>query len=324
MALIHAYHQAFSGGIGDFLRGSIYLHQLCKYNKIPMYIDWNNHQIGKYIGSHKPQVIPKYSLEYVLDIEELALKSPGYKHLEFSIRMEKIISFILDSISNSSNDNVVMSSFFLDIYSSNNPLQKILKYKIHKTTKKYIQNNMHICKSIKKLQSKICRHKEYGTIHFRLGDRHTLAQIDEKIDSLPDKIKNNYNLMSVDHDYDYLYHLILQHIENNNFNHILLLSDSNDFKRYVYQHKNKKIIIPHYQSNHAASGPGLLKFSDYKNEYSDDHAKHTAIDLEILINSQKNITYSIYNWGSGFSIWPSKIFNIPLEAFHLNYQPTTI
>ena len=316
--IIHTYHNDFSGGIGDFLRGSIYLYKLCQKHNIQMHIDWKNHKIKKYINSDINDI--KYDLDIIFDIEELTMKSKLYQHLPYASRQKEIINHIFDQILTSTQyDTIPISSFYLDIYDDLHipTIDRIKNYFIPEHTKKYLQKNMTISGSVKSLHKKKLKNKKYGTIHFRLGDKHTLPNINKEFASLPQPIKDNFNLKHFDHDYDYLYYLIQKNIKKNNFEHIVVLSDSNDFKKYVKKKNNTKIIIPHFQSNHSSLSPGLLKFSNYKNTNSDVQLKNIALDIETLINSQKNISYSIYTWGSGFSIWPSKIFNIPLEAYQI-------
>lgn len=308
MKLIHSYHQGFSGGVGDFLKGSVYLHKLCKKHNIPMLIDWSLHPINKYIsGSSKC----KYNKNYILDIEELSFKSRNDS--------KTIIDNIFDQIktTNDTNVNVVVSSFYLDIDINQNTIAQILNYPIVYDTKKLLQDHLIVSEDIKKLHQKILKDKTYSVIQFRLGDNHTLPEIAQQ--ELPNYIKDNYNLKSFNHDYDYLYYLIQKQIRFNNYSNIVILSDSNDFKEYVKNQKNKKIVVTHYNSRHCQPTPGLLKFSHYINTPSAKNIKHTALDVYTLINSKKNISYSAYGWGSGFSIWPSKVFDIPCEAYQISY-----
>lgn len=318
MHIIHSYHPGFSGGIGDFLRGSCYLHNLCKENGIKLSISWKYHILGKFISA---QSILNYKINHVLDVEELALKQKN--DIQFHHRLKNIVHYIVDETKNlkpDDNNPVVMSSFYLDIYGES-PLEQILNYSFSDDTKTFLQNNVVICDRIKKRHQSLIKSDFYGTIHFRLGDRHCLPKLNDQFDDLPEMVKSNYNLKTFDHDYDYLYYLIQKNLRKNDFEYLVLLADCNEFKKHVADQKNNRIIIPHYNSNHSASAPGLLKqFSKYNSQYSSVHAEDTSLDISLLTGSIKNISYSVYSWGSGFVIWPSKIFNVPLEAYHLNYE----
>lgn len=314
MHIVQSYHNGFSGGIGDFLRGSVYLHKICKENGIKLSLDWSNHTIGKYIKNERP--LKEYSLDYVLDIEELAIKNQT--KLSWNEKVSNTLNTIIKEIvQNNYKDPIIVSSFYIKIYNNASTIQQFKDYVIPDETKKLIQNNMVMCDSVKEKHKSILSSQNYGTIHFRLGDRKTLPNIKNQYNSLPNDIKNNYNLSEFNYDYDYLYSLITNTLHRHSFDKLVLLSDCNSFKKYISEKNNNKILIPHYNSVHSAVSPGLLKYSDYKHDHTDHQIENTALDLQILTNSKKNISYSCYIWGSGFSIWPSKIFDIPLEAYQL-------
>jgi len=316
MHIIHSYHPGFSGGIGDFLRGSVYLYNKCKENNIKLSLSWKYHPISRFLCSSCPI---RYSLDYILDIQDIAIKHSS--DMFFHERLQQINEYIIQTIKQENNkDPVIMSSFYLDIYDGN-PLENIVKYPLSEEAKKFFQKNIIISDKIRLLKNKIIPdNQDYATMHFRLGDMHTLPNIQEQLTNIPENIKSNYNLHNFNVDYDYLYYLIQKNIRNNNFKYIVLLSDSNDFKKHVALQNNNKILITHYDSCHSSIRPGLLKESGYKNTTKESQYEATVLDLYMLINSSKNISYSNYAWGSGFSIWPSKIFDIPLEAHYLTNE----
>ena len=330
MNIVHTYHPKFSGGIGDFLRGSIYLHRICKEKGMTLYIDWSKHPIGQYISGS--QNIPEYDLKYVLDVEKITLKSiknfgsnrPAYK------RYRDTTHHIIDSmmVSTDTQDVVPISSFYLDIDYETNTLQSVKDYIISEDCAIFLQNSIRISEDVKKASTQVVNNnKNYATIHFRLGDRHSLPNLVESLNDIPESIKTNYNLQQFNHNYEFMQDIINRFVKNNNYDYVVILSDSNDFKEYVRSHSiDHRILISHLNSNHSASKPGLLKYTKlYSNDFSSEHAASLAIDLDLLINSKHNVSYSVYSWGSGLSIWPSKIFNIPatineqtLEGLYLN------
>ena len=250
MKIINTYHTNFGGGIGDFLRGSVHLHSLCKKYDINFSIDWKYHTIGKYISSSEQS---SYNMDYILDVEKLAFKQKNNR--PFNNRLKSIINLIAEKTTQTKPDNknpVLMSSYYLDIY-GDNPLQKILSYDIPDDTKNFLKNNLIVCEKIKTKHKKtINKIQDYGTIHFRLGDRQTLPNFQKTSEKIPQNILNNYNLREIEHDFDFLYFLIERNLEDNNLSKIILLSDCNKFKKYVSQKNNSKIIITHFDSVHSS------------------------------------------------------------------------
>jgi len=317
--MVHSYHPKFSGGIGDFLRGSIYLSNICHKENIDFYIDWKPHIMGKFLSN--PRTVPDYDSEYVLDIEEITLKKIKQEKLTqqpLNILCKNTIDDIIKEQKKLPEETLAISSFYLDI-DYENARQSIKDYDIPLHSKMLLQKSLRPHINIKNAYKKNIGNKDhYGTIHFRLGDRQTLPNINQCLDNIPQSIKNNSNLRCVEPDFEFIYFLIKRNLKQNNLDYIVLLSDSNELKKYIAKENNNKIIIPHYNSNHSCQSPGLLKYTKaYSHDFSYDQARWGALDLEILINSQKNISYSIYQWGSGFSVWPSKIFDIPIEIREL-------
>lgn len=310
--IINCYHKNFSGGIGDFIKGSVYLYsQAIKYG-MSIDMDWKHHPIGKHIYSGCKI---KYNPKYIIDIEDL----------QFTHKNKNTMGYWLHNILNSVAEDkqfrpATISSWYskLDSYPYNR-INHINKYQIGNRCKEMIKNKIRFTKKINLLfeEQKL---KNYGITHFRLGDRHTLPKIDENIKTYDSVISNNYNLKEFNHDYDYYYYLIKKEKRENNLENIIVMSDSNDFKRFISEEsKNKKgISVLHFNSGHTANQPGLLKYTNFKKNVTKDQYKYTALDLKIIINSLKNITYSCYNWGSGFVVWPSKLYDIPLDIKVLN------
>ena len=317
--IIHSYHPKFSGGIGDFIRGSIELHKICKKNNIFLHIDWSKHTIGSYVNNFSKT--PDYDSNYILDIEEITLRRISKNNNEpINEQFKKTLFDIIKIINEEKSSNHIgISSYFMDFDYSVDLLEQIKNYQIQTQTTNLLKKNINTSYLIKKEHQKIInKTQNYGTIHFRLGDRQTLVNLKKSLEKIPQSMLNNANLKEIEHDFDFLYFLIERNLEDNNLSKIILLSDCNKFKKYVSQKNNSKIIITHFDSVHSSCKPGLLKYTKaYSHSFSDNQAYCLALDLECLINSKINISYSIYSWGSGFTIWPSKIFNVPLKAYRI-------
>ena len=78
--------------------------------------------------------------------------------------------------------------------------------------------------------------------------------------------------------------------------------------------KNKQIHIIHEKSTHTSYAPSTLTLTDFQNQdIEDEKLLYTALDVKILSESKNNVSYSVYDWGSGFVYWISKIFDVPCE-----------
>lgn len=313
-SVINTYHNNFSGGVGDFLRGSIYLFEKCKELGTEFAIDWQYHELGRHIKSNFNKF---YSLDNLIDIEKTALlkqnRQPKY---DLGQHMNHTLETVFEHISQYPLTNhLVLSSFFLDMYKKSDTLQYVRDYNISKECKCFLRSNITFNKNVEDLFSHYeLPNTSYAVLHFRLGDRHSLPDLQ----NIDDDILNNYNLQERNYDYDFLYFLIQQNIKKYSLQNIIIMSDSNDFKAYIESQNNTKIMCLHQHSQHTSLKPGLLNYSAYESDHHNpDTMIYTALDLKVLTKSLLNITYSCYQWGSGFVVWPSKIYDIPLEVYRL-------
>lgn len=314
--IINSYHPKFSGGIGDFLRGSIYLYQQAKRYGLSIDIDWKYHPVGQFIKSEYQN---KYDPKYILDIEELntKLSNPyGKKQNNWKDNTQDWIDHIFSQIITNKNFRpAIVSSWYSDIIGTQDTINLVQNFKIDKQCKKILKNKIQFSKDIEKLFNKTLPNNNYSIIHFRLGDRHTLPDIDKKIKNYDSKIINSYNLRKMNHDYDYYYYLIKKNIADHNLQNVIIMSDSNHFKKFIFDKSKDRydIHILHFNSAHTSLQPGLLKFTNFSQDTTRESYRDTVLDLKYIINSKLNITYSCYAWGSGFVVWPSKIYNVPLQ-----------
>lgn len=311
--IINCYHDKFSGGIGDFIKGTSYLQTICLKFGLDVGMDWSNHAISQYIYSkHK---YPKYDTKYIIDAEDFRnslLNIPHEKRIETGLN--DIVNTIFED---PSFKPATVSSWYsaLDNDFSENRTKNICNSTVPDKCIHMVKDSIVFSSEINKLFKKLSP-QDYGIVHFRLGDRHTLKDIDQKLEDTDEIVKNNYNLKKFQHDYDYYYYLIKKESEKNNFKNTVVLSDSNDFKKFVQEEgsRHKNIHVLHCNSVHTSPSPGLLKYTEFKNPIKKTALRDTALDLKFIINSKKNITFSCYAWGSSFIIWPSKIYNIPFDV----------
>lgn len=313
--IINCYHDKFSGGIGDFIKGTSYLQKKCIKFGLDVGMDWSNHDINEYISSKYKTA--EYDPKYIIDAEDFRFSS-SLEDIEAEYRIRTGIDRVIDTINDDSfYKPAILSSWYsdLDHDTSEDRAQNISNSIVSSKCQNIVKDSIVFSKEINKLFKKLAP-KDYGIVHFRLGDRHTLQDIDKELEQADDIIKTNYNLQQFKHDYDYYYYLIKKESKINNFKNTIILSDSNDFKKFIKDesaHK-KNIHVLHCNSTHTSPSPGLLKYTEFKNPIKKTALRDTALDLKLIINSKKNITFSCYAWGSSFIIWPSKIYEIPFDV----------
>ena len=138
--------------------------------------------------------------------------------------------------------------------------------------------------------------------HFRLGDKHCLSDFETT--------QENINTDDFDIDYEKLLENIVK-LHNDSGSTIVVLSDSNKFKDYVDKSKNDGILVMHTNSQHSSNNPGFIKSMSIDKQAKSDNMMYCALDMKIISKAKKLHSYSVYPWGSGFSLWIARIFDVP-------------
>jgi len=307
--VINSYYDESSSGIGDFLRGCCYLHKLFSdYGLDNFEIDFKHHQISHFI---KSECKYKYKRKKIFDTEkhfkEVANTFNYFDNMKNNLNV---------SLSVSTKKSWGLFKKKIHIFSNysdfifKNPEDK-LKYVISDSTKKFMKSNIIFDKMVDSKFEELGT-KEYDIIHFRLGDYQILKDNNIKIQ---DDHSNNINTTKFNTNYDRCLDLVIKCIIDAE-KHVVLLSDSNSLKEYVVknipQRYSSKLIVSHYDSFHCSNNPGFLDSiitdkTDKKNKMF-----YVALDMKICTQAQKIVSYSVYPWGSGFTFWLAKIFNIPI------------
>ena len=306
--LVSCYSKDFSGGIGDFFKGSTYLYEKLKNTNIKFSIDFSKHPLGKFI---KGNCDIDYDDDKIVDIEkECNANNDGSP---WSIRLNKIIA---NTINNTKDTSLYISSFFSEAFLVPNYQKNATLYLDHYTISEscssFFRNNIKFHECVEDLFKSISI-DDYEVLHFRLGDRKILSNLNEEIKNFPSNIQQSKNYKAFDHDYNYYYMVALQHLKNSKRKNLIIMSDCNDFKSYITKiNHHKNIHILHTQSCHTSYNPSTLYLAGFKNIDIDyNKLMYTSLDTKILSQSKANTSYSVYDWGSGFVYWISKIFNVP-------------
>ena len=311
--VINSYYDESSSGIGDFLRGCCYLHGLLSDRGLNFEIDFKRHQIGHFIKSKC-----KNKYKNIFDTEKHFKEKTNT--IDYFQNMKNNLSASLSLKSKKSwsifKKKIPIFSNYSDfIFKS--PQDK-LNYTISDKTKEFMKSNIIFDKAINdKLEN--MQINEYDVLHFRLGDYQIVKDNNIKID-LDD---NNINTMKFNIDYDMCLNLVVKSIIDAK-KHVVLLSDSNSLKHYVVKNIPKryasKLIVLHYDSFHCSSNPGFLDNIITDKEDKKNKMFYVALDMKICTQAQNIVSYSVYPWGSGFTFWLSKIYDIPISCGDLNNE----
>ncbi len=310
--VINSYHPNFSGGIGDFLRGSLYLLDKCGELGYDFEIDFKHHPINDYMYTDCEDV---YHIASIIDVEKVSISKQSDLD-NWAYENEDTLHSILDK----SNGVVALSSLYSDIVSHQHRCEElgiefdnikyIEKFEVSESGKKFIRDNIKFSDDVKSVE----RPDDYEVIHFRLGDRLTVKGLDKSFDKLPSFIQDNYNFQKFDINFENLLEICRKHLDQSEHKNLIVMSDSNDFKKYILDNNtDERIIVTHTHSSHTSKQPALICLTNFESTIKNEDMFYTALDIYTLSQSKRNTSYSVYAWGSGFVCWISKVFNIPLS-----------
>ena len=294
--VVNCYHKNSSSGIGDFLRGSIYLHE--HYSNFDISLD--NHPISKYLFSKSKN---KIALEDIIDIYQATVDAHGEEYI--LPQLERILSSSIE-------DNKYVCSMYSDLlYGSDIHLQ-LQNHELSDETRTWFQNNLIFSKSIKKTYRLLDLFK-YDVSHVRLGD---FKLLQDQLNIQDTNILGQINYQDYNPKISTIIFDILKTQSQNN-RPMVIMSDNDDFKQALMDtatklnlEENFKII--HTDSNHCSTQPGLLTHTEHRNNITDQQLFNVVLDLYTMSKSKNIYSYSVYPWGSGFSYAIAKIYDIPL------------
>jgi hypothetical protein len=306
--IINAYSLNFNGGIGDFIRGSIFLYRYCKYNEFEFNIDFKHHPFKEYL-KNKNESDVSYPEESIYDISKNCSFNPACVSKYFS----KILS--------EKDERYIISSYYIDflhpnVFNLKQMINVINNFKLNKDEKEFFKKTFIFSDVIEKrynkwlIKNKI-KEKKYAIIHARTGDSNFIKEISGE--KMVKEYCTNSNI-----DIEDLYQKIKLFQAEVNLP-VVVLSDSNSLKSVIKKKKDPKIIVSETESSHSVLKPGVFEFTEIilNNLKFED----IMFDMKILSQSYMTKIFSVYFWGSGFSSWTSKIFDVPCEAVYIETDP---
>ena len=301
--IINCYYKDSRSGIGDFIRGSIFLYEFCEKNHIDFDIDFSHHPILKYLNIDAPYDYSADDINCMTSISESRLNQSD---CDFYHIMEKEINKILKTKKENNyifcNFSEVLMVDSLNVMPSIN--NKKLSSRCFEWFNSKIKLNYTINSDVEKyLKSINLSAKQFNIVHLRVGDDASFFKSSKKInhfdkDWFPDK-KSCFSLCL----------RIYQSLQKKP---LLILSDNNEIKEYIKQesiYQNLRIYIPHIKSAHTQKNPSFVKNKSI--EVQDDSFYYTCFDARLIELSSSVRSFSVYFWGSGFSSWFCKIFGVP-------------
>lgn len=255
-------------GIGDIFRGFITCYYICKQYNYEYIIDVEKHPISNYLNV-KPH---KYT-----------------EHVRSCNQVPFVLGKDLESfITNNKKDVIILMTN--GIY----PLEfKMVDEKIKEMLRNIFVKNSEFNEYYIKKKESLKLKDEYNICHFRLGDGSFVRNKADGKGHDPNKRAST----------KVLYEKIIKNKKD-----VLLLSDNNEFKKFVKKESenNKESIIINDIEKIAHIG-----YSKHK-----DILKDTLVEWFLVSECKSIDTYSVYHWPSGFVLYPSMINDIPINIHY--------
>ena len=258
----------------NFLRGSLYLTDLCNMLNLEFDIDIINHPMSKYLKNN----LPTYDISY----------SDISVYINFNIEADsKIFLIKLIHILNNCNNEIffLCNNSYIFCKTTKNSIQKFRNTIIPKIE----PNNFILEKLDEKLSIYNLKRNQYAVIHIRCGDYSM-------------NIENHVELYKTTHIKLHQINNIVNYLKNNiNKNKkYILIGDNNIIKKIISDEFPDNLLIFNTKITHLGESP-------YSNEES---IIETLIDFYLMKYSNFTISFTIYGHGSGFSKYCSLIYNI--------------
>ena len=276
--IINTYHLSFKNGstpgLGDYLRGCFSLYQVAKILNLEFEMDMNNHPMSKFIASTDTS-------EKLINYNEICrFENDNYVGIDAKTYKKKSPQF-LDELIKLLN-SVDELEYYL--FSNSFPIFDNIRNESRKFIRSKLVPNEMMQQNIRLRMNRLgLKRKCYSVIHLRCGDSFLLNNHTDKggfllFEKVSEFLSKNLNPDSK----------------------FLLLSDNNDIK-IMLKNKLPQLIVQVREITHLGEQTNL----------NDVQVMNTLLDFYTMANSNKIVSFSKFNWGSGFSEWCSVVYNIP-------------
>jgi|GEM_PF-2404495 len=266
-------------GLGDYIRGCFCLMQISSLLGLEFDMDLSNHPMSKFLAQEA------HSVKYNTNYETIAkYENINYIPINSKVFKKDSIRFFSEFVEKlNSLDCDVFFTFFNSIPIFDN-YKDVGRYFVQS---KLVPNELMQKKIGVSLNNLGIRSKQFAVIHIRSGDKYML--------------KNNQMNAFV---LKKITGILAKNIKAGT--KYLILSDNNQIKLLL------KSIFPQL----IIQMTNIVHLGETFNP-SDQGVMDTLLDFYIMSNAFQIISFSPYNWGSGFSQWCATLHNIPFLQFQV-------
>lgn len=298
--VVNCFYDGAGGGLGDFIRGCVYLYGHCKSRGLDFDFDLSKHPINKYISSN-------CDIEYdVGDIDCLYNKAVEHKRA-FLSRIKRLTEGVL-SYTKDDETKLIYSNFHYYVQSGRDMINAMNSMPpLSRGCRNWFKDNINFDSAVNKavdetLFKNNLKIGQFNIVHFRIGDQNSFG---DKNNS------ENYFKICSEH---------CSEISKKSNLPLVILSDSNELKEYLNGLDSNNHVF-HLESQHTQSEPAQ---SGLDLSISEDGVFYVAFDAKLLTLAKKVYSYSVYTHGSGFVFWLCKIFGTDVEMNLLNMPKTKL
>lgn len=304
--IVNCYYNKSSCGVGDFLRGSCFLFDLLNSKDVSFNISLSNHDVGNYITTiFDEESTVLFDADRIYDTEKTnkVLCSP-------SNYIQNMKNNFIKKVNDSKEEDIFLFCSYSNFIDINNEVSNI---SITKDCQSFMQDNLIYNDEVIEEGNKLLKSlDDFTIIHFRLGD---FMMLKDKAVNVRES--NDINTKKYPIDFEDIKKTIEDTYQSTGKD-ILLMSDSNELKKYIQKENLQGVHVIHNNSQHCSDNPGQLNNIVTDTQEKISNMFYVALDMYIMSKSSYVYSYSVYPWGSGFCFWISKIYNIPIESFMIN------
>ena len=293
--VINCYYNKSSSGIGDFLRGCCHLFNILNEQNINFEMSFKNHDLSKYL---RTKCSVDVNLDDIYDTEK-----DNKENCNENNYFDNMEANLLKVLNSDKEEMTIFSNY-------SNHIVNIENYFLPDDCKQFMKDNLIFSDEIDQEFANLDL-KDYIVAHFRLGDRECCQHIAKS-----ELSRYNLNTALFDIHYEKLAgKIVTAYLENKKT--VVVMSDSNKFKEYIKKNivdrTDYDIRIIHEKSQHTSDNPGFIEALNIDREIKQSNMYYVALDMKIISKTDQVQSYSVYPWGSGFSFWLARIFDIPIS-----------
>lgn len=279
------YKNSVAQGLGDYIRGCFCLMQICAMLGLSFDMDLTNHPMSKYLIQQESENNKDSESKYNINYAEVSrYENTNYIPINATTYSKNSINFFIEYVNNL-NSMGLSENFFTFCHSF--PIFEVQDMGRKFILSKLLPNEMMQTAIKERLAHLELIPKKFAVIHIRSGDKYLI---------------NNGTLNS------FVVKKIIGILSKNmkSGTRYLILSDNNQIK-LLLKKVFPQVVIQLTKITHLGESVNP----------QDDAIMETLLDFYLMSNAFQIISFSPYNWGSGFSHWCSVLYKIPYVQFQV-------